>query len=265
MRRFHAPAAAVLALSAVIGISAPAAAQDGAEAARTKLTLSLQAEALSRTILWDEETRSSRLVNPQALLTVGYRAMPGLDLGFILGYSLASWNGLTFRGLPFSLENQAGAIGGPVLGAEIRKSLFVRGFWELELETRFTAGLGRTVTLPVEGLAVEGEAALQGTWMRIEAGPLLHYRGFEMFSPYLGAFYDRLWGRMTADEVVGDLAGSEEKPVKGAGAWALQAGTTYEPSESFRVRIGGVLIPFGRIEGGLGFDYGASLRILIGF
>ncbi len=264
MRRHRVLAASLLAL-AVVGTSFPAAAQEESLASRSPLTISFRTDWMSRTILWDEETRSSRLVNPQALLTVAYEAAPGLDLGVILGYSLASWNGLAFRGLPFSLENQAGSIGGPVLGAEIRKSLFVRGFWELGLEARFTAGLGQTVILPVSGLAVEGEADLQGTWMRAEVGPLLHYRGFEMFSPYAGVFYDRLWGRMTADEVVGDLTGSEVKKVKGAGAWALQAGTTYEPSDAFRVRIGGTIIPFGKIDGGLGFDYGASVRVLIGF
>ncbi len=265
MRVRRVTAVMILALAAAAGAALPAAAQEESAAGGSRLTISFQADGMSRTIFWDEKTRSSRLVNPQALLAVDYEAMPGLDLGLLLGYSLASWNGLTFRDLPFSIENQSGSIGGPILGAELRKSLFVQGFWELDLEARFTACLGRTVTLPVEGLAVEGQADLKGAWMRAELGPILHYRGFELFSPFVGLAYDRLWGRMKAIETIGELEGIEEKKVSGAGAWALQFGTIYEPSTTFRVRLGGTLIPFSTIDGGLGLDYGATVRVLLGF
>ncbi len=265
MRPSQIPAVLLLASAAVLGLASPAAAQDDTAAGGSRLTISFQADWMSRTLSWDEGTRSSRLVNPQAMLSIGYQAMPGLDVGLLLGYSLASWDGLAFRGLPFSIENRAGSIGGPILGAEIRKSLFVRGFWELDLEARFTACLGRTVSLPVEGLAVEGQADLKGSWMRMEAGPTLHYRGFELFSPFVGISYDRLWGRMTADELIGDLEGSEEKKVSGAGAWALRLGTVYEPSASFQIGIGATLIPFAPVDGGLGLDYGATVRIRLGF
>jgi hypothetical protein len=265
MRACRIPAVMILASAVVLGMASPAAAQDDTAAGCSRLTISFQADWMSRTLLWDEETRSSRLVNPQALLSLGYQAMPGLDLSLLLGYSLASWDGLTFRSLPFSIENQAGAIGGPILGAEIRKSLFVRGYWELDLEARFTACLGKTAALTIEDLAVEGQADLKGSWMRIEAGPILHYRGFELFSPYVGVGYDRLWGRMKADEIIGDLEGSEEKKVAGAGAWALRFGTVYEPSASFQVGLGATLIPFAPVDGGLGLDYGATVRVRLGF
>ncbi|MDD8027467.1 MAG: hypothetical protein PHI34_13250 [Acidobacteriota bacterium] len=263
MRARRILAVSILVLAAAAGTVPAAMAQEAAATGGLGWKTSFQVEYFSRTIVWDEKTRSSRLLNPQGLLAIDYEAAPGLDVGLVVGYSLADWDGLAFRGLPFSIENQAGTIGGLVIGAELRKSLVVRGDWEFDAEARFTAGMSKSETLPLEGLAVDGQVDISASWMRIEAGPTLHYHGFELFSPYLGLAFDRIWGRMTMTETIEDLEGSEEKKVAAAGVFALNFGTVYEPSTSFRVKFGGTLIPFSKVGGGLGLDYGATVRIMV--
>jgi hypothetical protein len=265
MRAKRILAVSILILAAARGIALPVAGQEENAAGGFRLQVSFQADLFSRTLLWDDKTRSSRLFSPLGMLALDYEAASGLDLGILLGYSLSNWNGLTFRDLPFSLENQAGSIGGFILGAELRKSLFVQGYWELDAEARFTTDLGRTTTVPIEGLAVDGQADLKGHWMRIEAGPVLHYRGFETFSPYVGLAFDRIWGQMTATETIGDLEGTQETKVTPAGVFALNFGTVYEPSTAFRIKLGGTLVPITKVGGGLGLDYGGTIRVLTAF
>lgn len=251
----------------LLGLAASSASAAAAEAAAggTRFKASFQVELFSRTLTWDEDTRSSRLLNPQGLVTLDYQAAPGFDLGLIVGYSLSNWNGLVFRGLPFSIDYQGGSINGLVVGAGLRKSLFVSGFWDLEAEARFTTYLGPSASFPITGLAVEGQADLKGAWMRVEAGPVLSYRGFELFSPFLGVSYDRIWGKMTMTETIDKLEGTEEKKIAGAGVMAVALGTVYEPSSAFRVKLAGTLIPFKKIGGGLGLDYGGTVRAMLSF
>jgi hypothetical protein len=259
----------LLAISALLlvtawGMALPAAAGE-AGASGIHLKPAFHFELFSRTITWDDGTRSSRLLSPQALLGLDFEIAPGFDFGLIGGYSLSNWNGLVFRNLPFSIDNQVGSIGGLVVGAELRKSLFVSGFWEMDAEARFTTYWGQTVSYPIAGLAADGTADLKGSWMRIEAGPTLFYRGFESFSPFIGIAYDRIWGKMTMTETIEDLEGTEEKTVAGAGVIAVSFGTVYEPSTAFRLKIGGTLIPFTKIGGGLGLDYGGTVRAVLAF
>jgi hypothetical protein len=261
MRAFRWLAIPALCLAAAGALAA----QGAGAAAGTGLKISFQVELFSRTLTWDEGTRSSRLFNPQGLISLDYQAAAGFELGIVAGYSLSNWNGLVFRNLPFSIDYQAGAINGLVVGAGLRKSLFVSGFWAMDAEARFTAHLGQASSFPISGLAVDGQADLKGTWMRVEVGPELTYRGFELFSPFLGLSYDRIWGKMTLTETIQDLEGTEEKKVAGAGAVAVNFGTVYEPSSAFRVKIGGSLIPYKKIGGGLGLDYGGSLRARLSF
>jgi hypothetical protein len=230
------------------------------------LKMGFHVEVLSRTLVWDEGVRSSRIIAPLAAFSVAYRIRPGLSLGVLAGYSLPDWNGLVFRGLPFSIDYEAGSIGGFLLGAEIEASLFKTGYWELTASAQFSASLGRTITLPIGGLAVAGELDAQGTWMRIQAGPALTYRGLELFSPFFSLSFDHFWGRFNMTETVEDLIGTERKTVSGAGNIAASFGTYFEPSPLFSLKIAGTLIPFKKIgSGGLGLDFGGSLRAVLSF
>ncbi|MCX6560067.1 MAG: hypothetical protein NTZ26_06075 [Candidatus Aminicenantes bacterium] len=264
MRAHRLLAIPALLLIAIAGSASPAA-QTDAGTSGLHLKPAFHFELFSRTLTWDDGTRSSRLLSPQAFVGLDFEITPGFDIGLIGGYSLSNWNGLVFRNLPFSIDNQAGSIGGLIVGAEVRKRLFVSGFWEMDAEARFSAYLGQAASYPITGLAVEGQADLKGNWMRVEVGPVLIYRGFELFSPFLGVAYDRLWGKMTMTETIEDLEGTEEKKVAGAGAFAVSFGTIYEPSTAFRIKIGATLIPFQKIGGGLGLDYGGTVRAGLAF
>ncbi len=137
-------------------------AQATGPAAGSGIKVSFQVEVFSRTLTWDEGTRSSRLFNPQALVSFDYQVAPGFDLGLVAGYSLSNWNGLVFRNLPFSIDYQAGSINGLVIGAGLRKSFFVSGFWEMDAEARFTAHLGQASSFPIPGLAVTARPTSRG-------------------------------------------------------------------------------------------------------
>lgn len=233
---------------------------------RPGLQTGFHVEVFSRTLTWDEGGRSSRIVAPLAAFSVAYKFRPGLSLGVLAGYSLPNWNGLVFRGLPFSIDYEAGSIGGFLLGAEIDASLFKTGYWELTASARYSASLGGAKTLPISGLAVDGALDMQGTWMRIQAGPVLTYRGFELFSPFFSLAYDHFWGRFEMTETVEDLIGTERKTVSGAGNIAASFGTIFKPSSFFYLKIAGTLIPFKKIgSGGWGLDFGGSLRAVLSF
>jgi hypothetical protein len=92
------------------------------------------------------------------------------------------------------------------------------------------------------------------------------YRGFELFSPFIGVAYDRFWGTFTVNETIGDLAGTEAKSVSGKGAAALTLGTIYEPSPNFSLKVSGTAIPYNKGTGqGLGVDLGCTVRAVFSF
>lgn len=253
-------------LGAILFAPAVLRAQEEDVVFRPGLRTSFQVEVFSRTLVWDEGARSSRILAPWAAFSVDYRLLPGLSLGVLAGYSLPNWNGLVFRGLPFSIDYEAGSTGGFLLGAEIDASLFKTGFWELNASARTSIFLGGAKTLPITGLAVDGALDVQGTWMRIQAGPVLIYRGFELFSPFFSLAYDHFWGHLEITETIEDLTGTERKAVSGAGNIAASFGTSFEPSPFFSLKIEGTLIPFKKIgSGGLGADFGGSLRAVLSF
>jgi len=226
---------------------------------------SLGLEYLSRTIVWDEETRSSKLGASFALAGLEVQVFKSLTVSALAGYSFINWNGLVFRGLPFSIDYEAGSSGGFMAGGGIDAVVFTAGFWELGATGRFLASLGSTKKLTISGLNEPGALEGRGTWMRLEAGPVVAYKGFEGFSPFLGGQFDRLWGAFTLDETVKELSGSEEKKIKGKGSFAVIGGTRWEPGPSFGLNFQVSLLPAKKVGGGVSLDLGASLKAVVSF
>jgi hypothetical protein len=222
-------------------------------------------EYMSQTIVWDEKTYSSPLNMGMALFRFGVELKKGPTFGILAGYGLNNWNGLVFRQLPFSIDYQNGAIGSILLGFDVDQRVLTAGDWEIGLTARFLASIGSsqvwTLTDLLQPLQLDGRA----DWLQIQAGPSLTYRGFETFSPFLSVFYDRLWGTFTLNENVQTLTGVEEKKFAGRGFIGVSAGLWYDPSPFFRLKATGTLIPYGKLAGGLGFDFGASLRAVLSF
>ncbi|MGD0782168.1 MAG: hypothetical protein ABSA30_04820, partial [Candidatus Aminicenantales bacterium] len=203
-------------------------------------------EYLSRTLSWDNDTHMSTVILPTGYFSVDYEVARGFTFGVLAGYTLSNFDGLVFRQLPFSLDYEAGAINGFVLGAQMQKSLFSSGFWEITADAQFLASLGSTQTFTIDQLNTSGSFNAKGTWMHLQVGPTVIYRGFELFSPFIGVAYDRFWGTFTVNETIGDLAGTEAKSVSGKGAAALTLGTIYEPSPNFSLKVSGTAIPYNK-------------------
>jgi hypothetical protein len=223
-------------------------------------------EYLSRTLTWDNDAYMSTLIMPIATLSLDFEIVRGFTFGVIGGYTLSNFDGLVFRQLPFSLDYEAGAIGGFVLGAQIQKSLVSTGFWEITADAQFLASLGTTKIFTIDQLNTSGEFNAKGTWMHLQVGPTVIYRGFEIFSPFIGAAFDKLWGTFTINQTIGNLTGTEAKSVAGKGAVAVTLGTIYEPSPNFSLRVAGTLIPYSKGTGqGLGVDLGGTIRAVFAF
>ncbi len=223
-------------------------------------------EIFSRTVAWDENLRSSALVAYFGTFSLDAEVYRGVHAGLLVGYGATDGSGLVFRGLPFSLDYEGGGTNGFLLGAAF-DGLFMRsGWWELSLAAQFLYSLGATRVVPLEQLNETGQFDIKGTWMRVQAGPVFCYRGFELFSPFLSVAYDKLWGKFKVNETIQDLSGSEEKKITAKGTIAVSFGTIYEPSPSFAIKAMGTVIPFNKGSGqGLGFDLGGSLRAVFSF
>jgi hypothetical protein len=222
-------------------------------------------EVMSRTLVWDNDTLTSPLSIAQALFRFGVEFSKGPSIGILAGYGLNGYDGLVFRQLPFSVDYEAGSIGSIILGLDLEQRLFTTGDWEIGLTGRFLASIGSsknwTLTDLLQPLQLDGRA----DWMQIQAGPSLTYRGFESFSPFLSVFYDHLWGTFTLNENVQTLTGSEAKTIAGKGIIGASAGVWYDPSPFFRLKAMATVIPYGKLEGGLAMDFGASLRAVFSF
>ncbi len=223
-------------------------------------------EYLSRTLTWDNDAYQSTLIMPTAYFSLDIEIVRGFTFGILGGYTFSNFNGLVFRQLPFSLDYEAGAINGFVLGAQMQKSLFSSGFWEITADAQFLASLGTTKVFTIDQLNTSGQFDAKGTWMHLQVGPTVIYRGFELFSPFIGAAFDKLWGTFTVNETIGSLTGSEAKSVAGKGALAVTLGMMYEPSPNLSLKLSGNFIPYNKGTGqGLGIDLGGTVRAVFSF
>jgi len=233
----------------------------------------LSFEYFSRTVSWDpdpatkEDRYSSRLQSLLGLLHLDYEIRNGSLVGVLFGYSLADFNGLIFRQLPFSIDYQAGSIGGVLVGADLGQDLISSGYVEIKAMAQFVIYLGSTKNLEVTTLNAEGSlAAKPDDWMRVQIGPVASYRGFEYFSPFLSVAYNKLWGKFTMTETIGDLKGSEEKKVSSKSIIGISLGTKFEPSPNFSLKAEGTLLPFKKgTNQGWGFDWGGALHATFSF
>jgi hypothetical protein len=230
-------------------------------------------EYFSRTVSWDpdpatnEDRYSSPIRSLLGLLHLDYEIQKGSLVGVLFGYSLTNFNGLVFRQIPFSVDYQAGGIGGFLVGADIDQNLITSGYFEMKAIAQFVIYLGSTKNLQVTTLNADGKLdAKPDDWMRAQIGPVFSYRGFEDFSPFLSVTYNKLWGKFTMTETIGDLKGSEEKKISSKSIVGVSLGTKYESSPNFSLRAEGTLLPYKKgTNQGWGLDYGGSLQATFSF
>jgi len=258
--RIAAALLAALALAGPVVLSA----QD-AEPWRSVLKLGVGLEYFTRTLVWDADSRSSPLAAGFAVARLDTELLKGFTLGACLGYGLSSFNGLIFRALPFSLDYEAGSSGSFLAGIGAEAMLIKAGDFEIGILGRYVLSLGGTRTLAVPDLNASGSAGAKATWMRIQAGPVLRYTGYQDFAPFVALTYDRLWGTFTMTETVQELTGTEDKAIAGAGSIGALGGFVYEPAPGFSLRAEIGVIPYSKLAGGLGFDFSGSLKAVLAF
>jgi len=219
---------------------------------------------LSRVLNLSEEVEDviPKMTSLLASLVLEYEFRPGFSLSAHVGYSSSTFDGLTFRRLPYSLEidTDSGSMGGILLGAEVEKSVLGGAAFGVDIRGQFFASLGFNKEWKISGLAVEGSAKGKPIWMKASVGPVLTYRGWQGITPFLYPRFDYLWGNFELGQTVQDLKGNEKKDIKGKSQFGLGLGADFELSASLRFRAEAGLYPR---QGGL--DYSFMIRTLLAF
>ena len=219
---------------------------------------------LTRTLDLGEEAGETapELTSVLASLVLRYDVRTGFTLAAHVGYSSTAFDGLVFRRLPFSVDfgQDAGRIGGILVGAEVEKSLLGGGAFGLELRGQFFASLGLQKEWNLPGLAAEGSVKGKPVWMKASVGPVISYRGWAGVTPFLFPRFDYLWGTFELDQKVQTLEGNEKKDIKSKSQFGLGLGADFELSASLRIRGEAGVYP----RGG-GADYSVMLQTIIAF
>jgi hypothetical protein len=215
----------------------------------------------SRTVGWTENDQemTTRMTSLQAGLVLEYEVQPGFVLAGRVGYTSTSFDGLTFRRLPLSIELEAGGMSGLLLGIDVEKALFAGETTSVDIVGQFLASLGFNKKWDIPGLAVEGSVQGKPTWMKASFGPVLAYKGWDGITPFLYPRLDYIWGKFNLEETILDLQGSEQKDLKGKALFGLGLGADIDLSTRFRLRGEAALYPR---EGGT--DYSFTVRTLFG-
>jgi hypothetical protein len=224
------------------------------------IKLGLGADALSRSVQWDKGPDGSKLKVYNVFLASEFDLPIDLTLGLFAGLSFSDFKGLLFQNLPFSVDYQAGAVQGILLGGELRKSLFSFGSFETEAAAQFVSSLGSTKKWPIEGFAVKGETQGKPKWSQLHAGASLVYTAFKNLRPYLGLSLSWLWGDFRMTETMGDLQGTQIREIRQKGVVRIALGTTLQVARQFGLRGEAGIVP---VKGGT--DLSTSLRLLYGF
>lgn len=209
-------------------------------------------EYFNRKLSWDEKQYTSELKSMIFALTAEMVINEGLSISALAGYTLSDYDSLIFRQLPFSVELDAGEIGGFILGAGLRKSLVYINEFEFGLYGQFIYQLGKEKNWDIPGLNVTGTVTGKPTWMRAYAGPYFKYTGFESFSPYLSVGYNNLWGKFEMRQTVQTLEGTEEKELKSKSLVDITIGSILTLSDYFFLKGEVHILPY---DGGMDLGF----------
>lgn len=219
-------------------------------------------EFFSRTITWDDGQYTSKLKSAFFTFNTAFEFGKGFFINAILGYAMpgSSYNELTFRELPISVELDVGTIKGYLVGAEIKKSLIYAKDLRIDVLGQFFYYMGTKKEWEIPDLAVEGTVEGDPSWMRASIGPVFTYRGFDAFYPYLYLNFNKLWGNFKMAQTIQDLTGSEDKKISGASSFSATLGSIFNLTEVFSIKAEGNFIPHGdRV------DFGFTVRIMYSF
>lgn len=216
-------------------------------------------EFISRTVSWDGGTQTSRLRSLLFTVQEDIALTAGLRLRLAAGLALANPNGLVFRGLPISLDYEAGSMPGLAAGASLRGRLASFGDFEIDGEARVVSSLGFARNRPLEGFAVEGSSRGKTTWVQASAGPRISYLIFGRFVPYLAVSGTWMGTRFRMEETLGDLAGAEKLSGRGKSYVEIALGTDWRLSSRISLQARAGFLPY---PGGV--DSAVSVSVFAG-
>jgi len=235
----------------------------GASAAESNIKMlaaGLSYDHFSRTVAWEGDEASSKILFHRLSATADFGVGNGLVLSLSAGLSLSDFAALTFGSLPISLEFGGAPLKGLALGAELVAPVHKRGDFEIAAAGRFVYSFGMSKTWPLEGFAVEGNARGMSDCMETAIGPRVSYLFFGRVVPYLEVSVRWLWADFGMTETLGDLVGEERKQVGGDISFSAALGADAKVSDRLLVKAKGGIVPFAG-----GVDGSVSIGILYGF
>ena len=200
------------------------------------INLGAQFEYFTRKLTWGDEEYTSDLKSTIFGLNVEIEINDGFSVSGMAGYTLSDDDALIFRELPFSIELDVGSLGGFILGAEIKKSVFYASNIEFGLHGQFLYNIGKRESWDIPGLNVTGTVTGKPTWMRASAGIYVKFEGFGSLVPYVAAHYNNLWGRFEMEQTIQTLVGSEEQKLKSKGLADIALGSILSLSDRFYLK-----------------------------
>ncbi len=222
-------------------------------------------EFFSRTIAWDDaldNQYTSKLKSSFFTFNTEFEFAKGFFFNAILGYAMpgSSYNELTFRELPISVELEVGTIKGYLVGAEIKKSLVYAKDLQVDILGQFFYYMGTKKEWEIPDLAVEGTVEGDPSWMRASIGPVFTYSGFDAFYPYLYLNFNKLWGKFKMVQTIQDLTGSEDIKISGASSFSTALGSIFKLTEVFSIKTEVSFIPHNDVV-----DFGFTVRMMYSF
>ena len=201
-------------------------------------------EYMDRNVDWGEEEYVSDLSAFVFALNLEIEINQGFSISALAGYVLTDYDALTFRQLPFSVELDAGNLGGYIVGAEVNKSLLYFDEFAFGLSGQFLYHMGIEKTWDVPDLNVSGTVTGKPTWMRASAGAYIKFLGLESFSPYLAVCYNNLWGQYEMKQAIQNLTGTEEKELRSKSLVDITLGSILSLSDGFFLKGEAHLLPY---------------------
>ena len=215
---------------------------------------------LSRTVVWSGDEADSKLTSNMLSARAEFGLAKGVIVGLTAGFSFSDVSGLVFDTLPISLLYDGPAIPGLVLGADVLIPIKKLGDFEMKAAGRIVYSSGMSETWPLEGFAVEGEAAGKPGWMEVALGPRLDYLFFGRVVPYVELTGRWLTARFRMSETLGELSGEETRKVGGDFAVGAALGADGEVSRRVLVKGKIGIMPFAG-----GVDTVATVGVLYRF
>jgi hypothetical protein len=230
-------------LAAALAVLLAAAGGAWAAEADPEFGLGLAAGAFSRTVSAGAAAGQTKVRATTLTLSGKCRPAAWLVLELFAGLSSTNPGGLVFDGLPISIDYEAGAIRGLLLGGGLAARIAAIGRFEIEGAGRFVYSQGATKARPMSGFAVPGSAAAKPVWLEASLGPLVRYRASSRFVPYLRVAADWFRGGLTVGETLGDLAGRQKLTLKAKGFLEAALGAEVALAARLGISVEAGLLP----------------------